>query len=45
MGTDSNYKSEKSFRARAEAKQIQYRNDVLKTGWSRYEYFLTEEAQ
>lgn len=35
----------KSFRARAEAKQRQYRSEVLKTGWSKYGHFLSEEAQ
>lgn len=38
------YNSGNSYRARAEARQRQYRNKVLKTGYSKYGHFLTEEA-
>lgn len=39
------YKSGKSFRARAEARQRQYRTEVLKVGYSKYGHLLNEEAQ
>ncbi len=39
------YTQGKSFRARAEARQRQYRSEILKVGWSKYGHFLNEEAQ
>ena len=32
----------KSFRARAEARQRQYRGEILKAGWSKYGHLLNE---
>ena len=38
------YKNGNSFRARAEARQREYRAQRLRVGWGRYGHLLTEEA-
>jgi hypothetical protein len=45
IGAGPAYTSGKSFRARAEARQRQYRSEVLKVGWSEYGHFLADQAQ